>query len=201
VPLDLAALPDDIATLHRLIGELATALDSERARAEAEIARLRQIVKTLQRGRFGRRSERLDDNQLQLGLEDLDADIARVEAHAPPVRDQAARIGSSTPERTDLPDHLPRADTTVDIAPAVCPCCGGAVHAIGETVSEMLDYVPARLRVLRIRRPKYGCRACGTIHQAPAPERPIAKGRASASLLAHVLVSKYADHRVELCER
>jgi transposase len=50
------------------------------------------------------------------------------------------------------------------------------------------------LRVLRIRRPKYGCRACGTIHQAPAPERPIAKGRASASLLAHVLVSKYCDH-------
>jgi transposase len=68
------------------------------------------------------------------------------------------------------------------------------VHEIGETISEMLDYVPARLRVLRIRRPKYGCRTCGTIHQAPAPERPIAKGRASASLLAHVLVSKYCDH-------
>jgi transposase len=82
----------------------------------------------------------------------------------------------------------------VDIAPAVCPCCGGAVHAIGETVSEMLDYLPARLRVLRIRRSKYGCRACGTIHQAPAPERPIAKGLASAGLLAHVLVSKYCDH-------
>jgi transposase len=58
----------------------------------------------------------------------------------------------------------------------------------------MLDYVPARLRVLRIRRSKYGCRACGTIHQAPAPERPIAKGLASPSLLAHVLVSKYCDH-------
>lgn len=68
------------------------------------------------------------------------------------------------------------------------------MHEIGETVSEMLDYVPARLRVLRIRRPKYGCRTCGTIHQAPAPERPIAKGRASAGLLAHVLVSKYCDH-------
>jgi transposase len=83
---------------------------------------------------------------------------------------------------------------TVDIAPAVCPCCGGTVHEIGETVSEMLDYVPARLRVLRIRRPRYGCRACGTSHQAPAPERPIAKGLASAGLLAHVLVSKYCDH-------
>ena len=77
---------------------------------------------------------------------------------------------------------------------ASAPCCGGALHVIGETVSEMLDFVPAQLRVLRIRRPKYGCRACGTIHQASAPERPIAKGMASPSLLAHVLVSKYCDH-------
>jgi transposase len=68
------------------------------------------------------------------------------------------------------------------------------LHAIGETVSEMLDWVPARLRVIRIRRPRYGCRACGTIHQAPAPERPIAKGLASPGLLAHVLISKYCDH-------
>ena len=59
----------------------------------------------------------------------------------------------------------------------------------------MLDWVPARLRVIRIRRPRYGCRACGTIHQAPAPERPIAKGLATPGLLAHVLVSKYCDHQ------
>ena len=58
----------------------------------------------------------------------------------------------------------------------------------------MLDHVPARLRVIRICRPRYGCRACGTIHQAPAPERPIAKGLATPALLAHVLVSKYCDH-------
>src|SRR5690606_21325090 len=64
----------------------------------------------------------------------------------------------------------------------------------GETVSEMLDHVPAQLRVVRIRRPKYGCRACGTIHQAPAPERPIAKGLATPALLSHVLIGKYCDH-------
>jgi hypothetical protein len=58
----------------------------------------------------------------------------------------------------------------------------------------MLDHVPARLRVIRICRPRYGCRTCGTIHQAPAPERPIAKGLASPGLLAHVLVAKYCDH-------
>ena len=75
--LDLAALPDDVGLLHRMIGELAAALDSERAQARMEIERLRQIIGTLQRGRFGRRSERLHDDQLQLGLEDLDAEIAR----------------------------------------------------------------------------------------------------------------------------
>ena len=192
--IDLVALPDDTATLHRMIGELATALDSERAEARAEIERLQQIVKVLQRDRFGRRSERLDDDQLRLGLEDLDADIASVEAKAPAVVAAASETAPSRSDRVCLPDHLPRTETTVDIAPAVCPCCGGAVHRIGETVSEMLDYVPARLRVLRLRRPKYGCRACGAIHQAPAPERPIGKGVASAGLLAHVLVSKYADH-------
>jgi len=194
--IDLAALPDDVATLHRMIGELATTLDSERLRARAEIDRLRQIVKVLQRNRFGRRSERLDDDQLQLGLEDLDADIARAEADLPPeVPGTEPKLRrTSEGSRSSLSDLLPRAEVTVDIAPAVCPCCGGAVHEIGETVSEMLDYVPARLRVLRIRRPKYGCRACGTIHQAPAPERPIARGLASPGLLAHVLVSKYADH-------
>ena len=192
--INLATLPDDVTTLHRMIGALVTALDSERARAEAEIDRLRQIVKTLQRGQFGQRSERLGGDQLQLGLEDLDADIARGEAQTAPVRDEAPPVEPSSGEREGLPDHLPRSDMTVDLAPAVCPCCGGPVHEIGETVSEMLDYVPARLRVLRIRRPKYGCRSCGTIHQAPAPERPIAKGLASAGLLAHVLVSKYCDH-------
>lgn len=62
-------------------------------------------------------------------------------------------------DRCSLPDHLPRTEVTVDIAPVVCPSCGGVVQEIGETVSEMLDYVPARLRVLRIRRPKYRCRA------------------------------------------
>lgn len=192
--INLAALPNDVATLHRMIGELATTLDTERAQAQTEIERLRQILKTLQRGRFGRRSERLEPDQLQLALEDLVADIARIEVETPPAEGKAPAAGPSPSDRAGLPAHLPRTEMMVDLAPAHCPCCGGAVHEIGETVSEMLDYIPARLRVLRIRRPKYGCRACGTIHQAPAPERPIAKGRASAGLLAQVLVAKYCDH-------
>jgi transposase len=195
--IDLAALPSDVDALHRLVCDLAAQMagdQTELAKAQAEVGRLRLIIQQLQRTQYGRRSERLDPDQLALGLEDLDADIAGAEAPHPaaPPNDDEAKPASS--RRQALPDHLPRDDTELDIEGHVCPCCGGALHAIGETVSEMLDFVPARLRVLRIRRPKYGCRACGTIHQAPAPERPIAKGLASAGLLAHVLVSKYCDH-------
>jgi transposase len=68
------------------------------------------------------------------------------------------------------------------------------MHSIGESVSEMLDWVPAALRVLRITRPKYACRACNRVVQAPSPERPIAGGLATPALLAQVLVSKYCDH-------
>ena len=94
-------------------------------------------------------------------------------------RRQDAELPRSQSERPSLPAHLPREDVRLDVEHQACPCCGGALHVIGETVSEMLDHVPARLRVIRICRPRYGCRACGTIHQAPAPERPIAKGLAS----------------------
>jgi transposase len=186
---DLAALPDDVETLQRLVRSLA----SERAslsEAQAEIERLHLIIKKLQRSQFGRRAEQLDDGQLQLGFEDLNTDLARTEAMLPPAK---AGTPKAQDERLSLPGHLPREEMRLDVDQA-CPCCGGKLHLIGETVSEMLDHVPARLRVIRICRPRYGCRACGTIHQAPAPERPIAKGLASPALLAHVLVAKYCDH-------
>jgi transposase len=198
VDIDLAALPSDVDTLHQLVHDLAAQVADDRselAHAQAEIERLRLIIRRFQRAQFGRRSERMDGAQLALGLEDLDADIARLQAHQP--NSEAAEqdvVSQATARRQGLPDHLPREDVAIDIDGRVCPCCGGVLHVIGETVSEMLDFVPARLRVLRIRRPKYGCRACGTIHQAAAPERPIAKGMASPGLLAHVLVSKYCDH-------
>jgi hypothetical protein len=118
--LDLAALPDDVATLHRMIGELATTLDSERVRAQAEIDRLRQIVKVLQRSRFGRRSERLNDDQLQLGFEALDADIARTETGLPSAASGTEpKLRRASDSRSSVPDHLPREETTVDIGPAV----------------------------------------------------------------------------------
>jgi transposase len=188
--IDLAALPNDVETLHRMVRTLAadrTALSA----AQAEIERLRLIVQKLQRSQFGRRAERLEDDQLQFGFEDLEADLARAEAELPLARTKTPRARTG---RLSLPAHLGREDRRIDIEHQACPCCGGPLHLIGETMSEMLDHVPARLRVICIRRPRYGCRACGTIHQAPAPERPIAKGLATPGLLAHVLVSKYCDH-------
>ena len=130
-----------------------------------------------------------------LGFDDLNADIARVEAPLPPATAKAPRQRT---DRPSLPAHLPREELRLDLEHQACPCCGGGLHVIGETVSEMVDHVPARLRVVRICRPRYGCPACGTIHQAPAPERPIAKGLASPAQLAHVLVAKYCDH-LPLC--
>ena len=191
--IDLAALPSDVETLQRMVRTLAadrTALSE----AQAEIERLRLIVQKLQRSQFGRRAEQLDADQLQFGFEDLEADLARAEARLPSTAGKTPRARSSRVDRPSLPAQLAREDMRLDIEHQACPCCGGELHLIGETVSEVLDHVPARLRVIRIRRPRYGCRACGTIHQAPALERPIAKGLASPGLLAHVLVAKYCDH-------
>ena len=188
--IDVAALPDDVETLRRMVRSLAaerTALSE----AQAEIERLRLIVRKLQRSQFGRRAERLDADQMQFGFEDLEADLARAEAKLP---SRAEKTSRSTGNRPSIPSHLPRENMRLDVEHQACPCCGGELHLIGETVSEMLDHVPARLRVIRICRPRYGCRGCGTIHQAAAPERAIAKGLATPGLLAHVLVSKYCDH-------
>src|SRR5215208_5116396 len=170
---------------------------SERDAAQAEIEKLRLLIRQLQRGQFGRRSERLDPDQLQLGLEDLEQTAAAAEAA------QEAAAGSNSAPRPPrsrrrnlgaLPAHLPRVEVLVDIEEKSCPCCGGALHAIGEDTSEMLDIVPAQLQVKVIRRPRYGCRACAeAVVQVPAPERPITGGMATEALLAHVLVAKYAD--------
>ena len=196
--LDLQNLPRDTTLLHRLVRDMAAQMETDRtqlAEVQAEVERLNLIIRQFQRAQFGRRSERLDPDQFALGLEDLDADVGRAETRHPPPLAKGGEFDAKAPgQRQALPDHLPREEVRHDIEGSACPCCGGALHAIGEAVSEMLDWVPARFRVIRIRRPKYGCRACGTIHQAPAPERLIAKGMATPGLIAHVLVSKYCDH-------
>lgn len=185
--LDLDNLPTDTALLHRLVRDIVGGLEHR----DTEIKRLKSIIKQLQRAQFGRRSERLDHDQLALGLEEIEGDLAREEESRPPAEKQPTERSS---RRKPLPDHLPREDVRLDIGDITCACCGGALHVIGESVSEMLDWIPAQLRVIRTTRPKYACRICETVVQAPAPERVIASGLATPALLAQVLVSKYCDH-------
>lgn len=194
---DLENLPSDTLLLHALIRDMAAALDADRSEIDetkGEIERLRTIIRDLQRARFGRSSERLDADQLALGLEDLDADVARLEEALPAGADAPKEAASEARQARRLPEHLARSEIVIDVESNACPCCGEPLHLIGESVSEMLDWVPAELRVLRVRRPKYACRSYGTAHQAAAPERAIAKGMATPKLLAQVLTAKFCDH-------
>jgi len=194
------ALPNDAETLKALLlkerAEHAAALVAK-DHAHAEIERLRQIIKEMQRHRFGRRAETLDPDQLALGLEDVEQEIAAGEAGAESVAPaaKAARAATRRANRGSLPAHLPRIETVVDIADKTCPGCRGALHKIGEDVAERLDIVPAQLRVLVVRRPKYACRTCEEgVVQAPAPARLIEGGLPTEAAVAHVVVAKYADH-------
>ncbi|MFM2280677.1 MAG: hypothetical protein RLZZ444_2908, partial [Pseudomonadota bacterium] len=155
---------------------------------------LRAIIEALQRHRFGRRSEQLDPDQFELALEEVETALAEAE-HA---RDKASRVPSKQPRKTNrgsLPAHLERIEQVVDVEDKACPCCGGALHQIGEDVSERLDVVPTTFRVLVTRRPRYGCRSCeSAVVQAPAPARIVEGGIPTEALIAQVLVAKYADH-------
>jgi transposase len=182
----MQALPDDADLLKAM-------LLAERARAE----RLEQIIKAMQRHRFGRRAESLPEDQLLLGLEEAEQAEAAEEAHheqADPA-ERKSRAARRRRNRGALPAHLPRVETIIDVDDPACPCCRNTLHRIGEDVSERLDIVPAQLRVLVVRRPKYACRACeDRVVQAPAPARVIEGGLPTDALIAQVLVSKYADH-------
>jgi len=162
---------------------------------ESEIEHLKLLLAKLRRMQFGRRSEKVQRQieQLELRLEDLEAKQAASPANheSPPTADP---VLASKPARRPLPEHLPRETHQHGPVEKVCPDCGGALRPLGEDVSEMLEYVPARFQVIRHVRPKLSCAACERIVQAPAPTRPIARGLAGPGLLAHVLVSKYADH-------
>jgi transposase len=186
MPQPIDALPDDP-------NELKAMLLAERARNE----RLVQIIKEMQRHRFGRRAETLPEDQMLLGLEEVeqaDADAAAtMENQSAPDREKAAKKRRTN--RGALPAHLPRIESLVDVEDKTCPCCRGQLHKIGEDVSERLDVVPAQFRVLVVRRPKYACRACeDVVVQSPAPARLIEGGLPTEATIAQVLVSKYADH-------
>ena len=195
IPPDLDAL--DSAALKALIRSQQELLLSSRN----EIENLKLLIAKLRRMQFGTRSEKLDRHieQLELRLEDLESSELQADEIVPdpvlpaavveaflPVRKQPVRkpLSASLPRETEthMPDH------------EACPDCGGALRPLGEDVSETLEYVPARFKVVRHVRPKLSCGGCDRIVQKPAPSRAIDKGLPGPGLLAHMLVAKYADH-------
>ena len=165
----------------------------------SEIERLRFLLARLQRLQFGQKSEKVQRQieQLELQLDELETSEGesreRAEETLPPAA-AAVLAAARKPVRRALPEHLPREIETHQPPCEACPDCGGALRLLGEDVAEMLEYVPARFRVIRHVRPKLSCTRCDSIVQAEAPSRPIARGLAGPGLLAHVLIAKYADH-------
>jgi transposase len=164
---------------------------------QAELENLKLLIAKLKRMHFGPSSEKYDRDfqQLELRLEDLEANQA---ADEPPPIVATTVAGKQTaalkPARRPLPAELPREIETIAPAQEACPDCGGTLRRLGEDVTETLEYVPARFKVIRTVRPKLSCAGCSRIVQAPAPNRPIDRGLAGPALLAHVPVAKYADH-------
>jgi transposase len=196
---DLNALPAD--ALRALILAQHTQLitkDEQLLSREREIEHLKLLLAKLHRMQFGRKSEKLTRQieQLELRLEELESNRSEKEPNAP---EPAPVPASSTPTaakptRRALPDHLPRQTRRHEPQETVCPECQSELRKLGEDVSEVLEYVPASFVVVRHVRTKLCCTKCDCIVQAAAPSRPIERGMAGPGLLAHVLVSKYADH-------
>jgi transposase len=187
-------LPDDIEAAHRLIRELLATL-----REQAHLnAHLRHQLEQLLRKLYGRKSEALDPAQLLLfAREILEAGGPEVTPEAGPEAAAPAKRPFQGHGRKPLPTSLPRKTVLHDVAPEELPCpdCGAVRQPFGEDVREQLEYVPASLAVLRHVRPKYACKACAAhvVIAGRLPE-PIEKGLPGPGLMAHVAVSKYADH-------
>jgi transposase len=191
-----AALRAQLAARDTIIAEQAAALreqDGRLAAAMLEIERFRSQLAALRRQHYGRSSEKLDAaaDQLELHLEGLEEDFAQQDAIRP-------ILSSAKPRRPvtghrPLPEHLPR-EIVVHEPAEFCGCCGrDQLARLGENVTEVLEKIPSRLMVIRHIRPRYACRVCERVFQAPAPDLPIEKGKPGPGLLAHVAISKYCD--------
>jgi len=203
MPLTLDQLPDDIAALKALLIETTAELAAARnglVITQLTIEKLKAQIARLKREKFGASSERIERaiEQLELALEEAEAAKAETIAAVPqPDAQDEPAAEAASPERKkrrQLPPGLPRRD--VVHAPAgVCKTCGGdELRKVGETVTEVLAYVPARFEVIRHVRPACSCRKCETMVQAPMPELPIPRGMVDASFLAHMIVAKFCDH-------
>ena len=186
-------LPEDTAALKAALIETRAKLSG----AEALIEHLQLVIEKMKRAMFGPRSERSQRliDQLELELEELAAAAGEDDAKAEAERVEVPGFTRRKTTRRNFPADLPRR-RVVYPAPASCPCCGGTkLSKIGEDITETLDVVPRQWFVTEHVREKFSCRACEKITQPPAPFHTIARGFAGPSLLAMMLVEKYANHQ------
>lgn len=160
-------------------------------------ARLEHLVKEMRHALYGKKSEKLSEDERQLCFEDLEVAVSEAEEHQARLKDEAPRKKATKSKRNlgNLPKDLPRIESIIAPDSTLCPCGCGEMVRIGEDRTERLDIVPAQLRVLVTVRPKYACPACkGGVIQAKSPAHLIEGALPTEGAIAHVLVSKYADH-------
>lgn len=187
---ELRELEAELETHRQALSEQADELRSRGARIE----HLKLMVDKLRHALFGKKSEKIVIQLEQLELQLEEEETTQAEAEAAVERVSPAQEPKSRTERKPLPEHLRREVVTHVPDGHCCPDCGGQLRQFGEDVSEQLEYIPESFKVIRHLRPKYCCTGCDHIVEAAAPSRPIERGLAGPSLLAHVIVSKYADH-------
>jgi transposase len=201
------SLPADLAAAHAMIlAERAARMAAEAglfgAKAdltgtEALIAHLKLAIEKLRRALYGSRSERQTRllDQMELELEELEAAASEDEAAAQSVAAQGSRPLRKRPSRRPFPEHLPR-ERVVITAPLSCPCCGSArLSKLGEDVTETLEVIPRRWKVIQTVRERFSCRDCERITQPPAPFHVTPRGFAGPQLLATILFDKFAQHQ------
>lgn len=146
-------------------------------------------------GQRSERSKRLVD-QLEMGFEEAEISATEDEADAIAIKTtkvQAFERRRSTPRA--FPEHLPR-ERVVIAAPEHCPCCGSdRLCKLGEDVTETLEAIPRRWKVVQTVREKFTCRSCEKITQPPAPFHFVPRGWAGPSFLAMLLFEKYGQHQ------
>jgi len=195
-------LPDDIDALKAALLAERTArreLEARAAGAEAMVAHLKLQIAKFRRDRFAASAERGSKllDQLELQLEEAETAVAEdgaAAARSAPDRATVHAFTRAKPVRAPLPAHLPR-ERVVLPSPTACPCCGGKLAKLGETITETLECIPRSYKVVQTVREKFSCRACETITQPPAPFHPIARGRAGPGLLATIIYGKFGEHQ------
>jgi transposase len=186
-------LPEDISTLQDMILQLLSDVNEK----NRQIDDLQNQLEWFKRHVFGRRSEKLSPNQLTLFQGITAEHVTPLEESIQKHADVSGRSKKHLNGRRPLPEDLPR--ERIEYHPPkgdlICSCCGQAKQAIGEEVTEELDYIPASFVVRQHVRIKYACKNCQEgVVIADLPARPIEKGRPGSGLLSHVLTSKYSDH-------